>query len=78
VRAAAEGLASDDPCLGVVARLAQARSHLRVAARSALRGDWERGRKILLTAADVGEREQASSRLLQILRYVLLHPSWVR
>lgn len=78
MRAAAEGLPSDDPCLGVVARLTLARSHLRVAARSALRRDWERGRKILLTSADVGEREQASSRLLQVLRTVLLHPSWVR
>jgi len=75
---AAEGLASDDPCLGVVARLTEAQGHLRVATRSALRRQWERSQQILLTAADVGEREQASSRLLEVLRYVVLHPNWVR
>ena len=78
VTSAAESLASDDPCLGVVDRLARAQRHLRVAARSALHRDWERSRKILLSAADVGERDQASSRLLQILHYVVLHPNRVR
>ena len=77
-RGTAEGLASDDPCLGVVARLTEAQGHLRVATRSALRRQWERSQQILLTAADVGEREQASSRLLEVLRYVVLHPNWVR
>jgi hypothetical protein len=74
---AAEELASDDPCLRVIASLTEARGHLRAAARCAVRRHWQRGRQAVVAATDVGERAQAASRLLDILHYVVLRPSLV-
>ena len=78
VVAAADALEEGDPCLEVIARLTEARRYLRSASRSAIRSHWERSRREILSTEAFDQREQAVSRLLDVVRPVALDPSLVR